>query len=91
MVLVSYKPIVLGSLLVMVMHFLHAGQEHEALPSMDKHLTPLDFITALFDEVDAPRRPIPPPPHAHLWLREVGPLGWLPARKGGGPGRSTAG
>src|SRR6266568_456296 len=75
MVLVSSKPIVLVGLIVMVMHFLHAGQEHETLPYMEKHMTTLDFITALFYEVDEQLGAIPKHPEAHLWPSEVVTLG----------------
>jgi hypothetical protein len=44
----------------------------------------LDFIPALFYEVDEPRRAIPTPPHARLWPSAVVPLGLLQALKGGG-------
>ncbi len=54
MVLVSSKPIVLVGLIVMVMHFLHAGQEHETLPCMEKHMTTLDWPNLRFK---------PPPAH----------------------------
>jgi hypothetical protein len=40
-VLVSSKPIVLVGLIVMVMHFLHAGQEHDTLPCMEEPMTTL--------------------------------------------------
>ena len=50
MVLVSSKPIVFVSCLAMVMHFLQAGQERETLPCMEKYMTTVDFITALFSE-----------------------------------------
>src|SRR5712691_8357423 len=84
MVLVSSKPIVLVGLIVMVIHFLHAGQEHETLLYMEKHMTTLDFITALFYEVDEQMRTIPKHPHAHLWPSEVVTLGLLQALKGVG-------
>src|SRR5438552_3360214 len=84
MVLVSSKPIVLVGLIVMVMHFLHAGQEHETLPYMEKHMTTLDFITALFYEVDEQMGAIPKHPEAHLWPSEVVTLGLLHALKGVG-------
>jgi hypothetical protein len=44
----------------------------------------LDFITALFYEVDEQLRAIPKPPEAHLWPSEVGTLGLLHALKGVG-------
>jgi hypothetical protein len=47
-------------------------------------MTTVDLITALFYEVDEQMGAIPKPPEAHLWPREVGPLGLLHALKGGG-------
>jgi hypothetical protein len=44
----------------------------------------VDFITALFYEVDEQMRTIPTHPEAHLWPSEVGTLGLLHALKGGG-------
>jgi len=44
MVLVSYKPIVLVGLIVMVRHFLHAGQERETLLCMEDPMATVDFI-----------------------------------------------
>ncbi len=52
MVLVSYKPIGLIDCIAIVMHLRHAGQECETLPCMEEPMTTLDFITALFYEVD---------------------------------------
>jgi len=46
--------------------------------------TTIDFITALFSEVDEPMGAIPRPPEARLWPSEVVTLGLLPARKGVG-------
>jgi hypothetical protein len=46
--------------------------------------TTLEFITALFYEVDEPLRTIPKHPEAHLWPSAVVTLGLLHARKGGG-------
>ncbi len=46
--------------------------------------TTIDFITALFYEVDEPMGAIPRPPEARLWPSEVVTLGLLPARKGVG-------
>src|SRR5437016_7526760 len=46
-------------------------------------MTTVDFITALFDEVDEQMRAIPKHPEAHLWSSEVGTLGLLHALKGG--------
>src|SRR2546428_10391065 len=94
MVLVSYKPInpiVLASLIVIVMHFLHAGRKRATLPGTEESMTTtIDFITALFYEVDEQMGAIPKHPEAHLWpsevvtlglvelSRRVTPLGWSP-------------
>ncbi|SRR6266571_370666 len=75
MVLVSYKPIVLVDCLAMVMHFLHTGQKRETLPCMEEPMTTLDFITALFYEVDEQMHTIPKHPEARLWPSEVVTLG----------------
>jgi hypothetical protein len=84
MVLVFYKPIGLINCIATVMHLLHAGQEHETLPRMEEHMTTLDFITALFYEVDEQMRTMPKHPEAHLWPSEVVTLGLLHALKGVG-------
>jgi hypothetical protein len=47
-------------------------------------MTTVDFITALFSEVDEPMGAIPKHPEAHLWPSEVVTLGLLHALKGGG-------
>ena len=47
-------------------------------------MTTVDCITTLFDEVDEQLHAIPTHPEAHLWPSEVGTLGLLHARKGGG-------
>jgi len=47
-------------------------------------MTTLEFITALFYEVDEQLRTIPKPPEAHLWPREVVTLGLVHARTGVG-------
>src|SRR5438034_616559 len=44
----------------------------------------VEFITALFSEVDEQLRTIPKHPEAHLWPSEVVTLGLLHARKVGG-------
>src|SRR5207247_8458814 len=84
MVLVSYKLVGLVGLLVMVMHFLQAGRKRETLPGMEEHMTTIDFITALFCQVDDPLAGIPKHPHATLWPSEIVILGLLHALKGGG-------
>ena len=47
-------------------------------------MTTIDFITALFYEVDEQMRAIPKHPEARLWPSEVVTLGLLHARKSGG-------
>src|SRR6267142_6375685 len=88
MVLVSYKPIntiVLAGLIVMVIHFLHAGRTCATLPGTEESMTTtIDFITAFFCQVDDHLPAIPKHPEAHLWPSEVGTLGLLHALKGVG-------
>ena len=66
MVLVSYKPIVLVGCIAMVMHILHAGTKHKTLPCTEEYMTTMDFITALFCQVDDQMASIPKLPHATL-------------------------
>ena len=47
-------------------------------------MTTVDFITALFYEVDEQLSAIPKHPEAHLWPSEVVTLGLLHALKGVG-------
>src|SRR5712691_2504603 len=87
MVLVSYKPtntIVLAGLIVMVMNFLQAGSKRATLPGTEESMITLDFITALFCQVDDHLPGIPTHPHATLWPSEIVTLGMLHALKGGG-------
>src|SRR5215813_12628128 len=88
MVLVSYKPInimVLVGLIVMVRHFLHAGSKYATLPGTEESMTTtIDFITALFYEVDEQLGALPKHPEAYLWPSEVVTLGLLHALKGVG-------
>jgi hypothetical protein len=91
MVLVSYKLIILVGRIAMVMHFLQAGQEHKTLPCTEEPMTTLDFITALFCQVDDHLPGIPKHPHANLWPSEIVTLGLLHALKGGGNRASIAG
>ena len=83
MVLVSDKPtnaIVLTGLLAMAMHFLQAGRKHATLPGTEESMsTTMDFITALFCQVDDHLSAIPKHPEAHLWPSEVVTLGLLHA------------
>src|SRR5436853_1742796 len=94
MVLVSDKPInpiVLAGLIVMAMHFLQAGRKRATLPGAEESMsTTIDFITALFCQVDDHLSGLPKHPEAHLWpsevvtlglvelSRRVTPLGWSP-------------
>src|SRR6266403_1303708 len=87
MVLVSYKPIntiVLAGLIVMVIHFLQAARKRATLPGTEDSMATLDFITALFCQVDDHLPAIPKHPEAHLWPSAVVTLGLLHALKGGG-------
>src|SRR5437762_8285896 len=88
MVLVFYKPvntIVLASLIVMVTHFLHAGSKCATLPGTEESMTTtIEFITALFCQVDEQIGAIPKHPEALLWPSEVVTLGLLHALKGVG-------
>src|SRR5262244_3583330 len=87
MVLVSDKPmnsIDLTGLIVMVTYFLQTGRKRHTLPGMEEPMITLDFITALFYEVDEQLRTIPKHPEANLWPSEVVTLGLLHALKGVG-------
>src|SRR5215831_4584436 len=88
MVLVSYRPIhtmVLVGLIVMVAHFLQAGSKCATRRGTEESMTTtIEFITALFYEVDEQLGAIPKHPAAHLWPSEVVTLGLLHARKGVG-------
>src|SRR5947209_14504160 len=88
MVLAPYKlinVIVLAGPIVMSMHFLHAGSKCATLPGTEESMTTtIEFITALFCQVDEQLRAIPKHPEAHLWPSEVVTLGLLHALKGVG-------
>src|SRR5207249_7333227 len=88
MVLVAYKPIniiVLVGLIVMVMHFLHAGRKCTTLPGTEESMTTtIECITALFCQVDDHLAGLPTHPEARLWPSEVVTLGLLHALKGVG-------
>src|SRR4029434_2737373 len=89
MVLVACKPmslIVLVGLIVMAIRFLHTGRKRTTLPGAEESMTTsIEFITALFYEVDEQLRAIPKhPEEAHLWPSEVVTLGLLHALKGVG-------
>src|SRR6266498_2342926 len=55
-----------------------------SFPEEESRMTTVEFITALFYEVDEQLRAIPKHPEAHLWPSEVVTLGLLHALKGGG-------
>src|ERR671934_577378 len=88
MVLVSYRPInmiVLVGLIVMVTHFLQAGRKRATLPGTEESMTTtIEFITALFCQVDDQLAGLPKHPEARLWPSEVVTLGLLHALKGVG-------
>src|SRR5215510_3063387 len=88
MVLVACKPmnpIVLAGLLVMAIHYLQAGRKRATLPGAEESMsTTIEFITALFCQVDNHLSGLPRHPEAHLWPSEVVTLGLLHALKGGG-------
>src|SRR5712691_10428620 len=66
-----------------VRHLLHGGL-CDILPLRgESRMTTVDFITALFYEIDEQLRAIPTHPQAHLWPSEVVTLGLLHALKGG--------
>jgi hypothetical protein len=67
------------------MHFLQAGRKRATLPGTEEFMTTtIEFITALFCQVDDQLAGFPKHPAAHLWPSEVVTLGLLHARKGGG-------
>ena len=69
----------------MVMHFLHTGRKRATLPGTEESMTTtIEFITALFCQVDDQLAGLPKHPEAHLWPSEVGTLGLLHALKGVG-------
>src|SRR5499433_3043845 len=88
MVLVAYKPmnpIVLIGLIVMAIHFLQAGRKCATLPGAEESMTTtIEFITALFCQVDDHLAGLPKHPEARLWPSEVVTLGLLHALKGAG-------
>src|SRR6516164_1913420 len=88
MVLVAYKPmpsIVLVGPIVTAIYFLHAGRKRATLPGAEESMTTtIEFITALFCQVDDHLAGLPTHPEAHLWPSEVLTLGLLHALKGVG-------
>src|SRR5215831_15411803 len=55
-----------------------------SFPCEESRMTTVEFITALFYEVDEQLHALPKHPEAHLWPSEVVTLGLLHALKGGG-------
>src|SRR6266851_3598913 len=67
------------------MHFLQAGRKRATLPGTEESMTTtIEFITALFCQVDDQLAGLPKHPHANLWPSEIVTLGLLHALKGGG-------
>ena len=67
-----------------IMEFLQPAQERATLAEMEGPMTTVDFITALFCQVDDHLPDIPKHPYANLWPSEVVTLGLLQALKGVG-------
>src|SRR5215471_13884170 len=88
MVLVACKPmnlIALVHLIAMAIHFLQAGRKRATLPGAEASMTTtIEFITALFCQVDDQLAGLSKHPEARLWPSEVVTLGLLHALKGGG-------
>jgi len=87
MVLVACKlmnPIVLVGLIVIAIHFLQAGRKRATLLGAEESMTTIEFITALFCQVDDQLAGLPKHPEARLWPSEVVTLGLLHALKGVG-------
>src|SRR5215813_2324640 len=71
--------------IAIVMHFLQAGRKRDTLPGAEESMpTTIEFITALFCQVDDQLAGLPKHPEAHLWPSEVVTLGLLHALKGVG-------
>ena len=75
MVLGYYKPMGLVGCIAVVMHILQAGRERKTPRGMEEHMTTVDFIIALFCQVDDHMHDLPKHPHATLWPSEVVTLG----------------
>ena len=75
MMLVFYKPIMLVGRIAVAMHLLQAGRERETLPETEEPMTTVEFITALFCQVDDQMPGLAKHPHASLWPSEVVTLG----------------
>src|SRR5215831_6685734 len=71
--------------IAIVIHFLQAGRKRATLPGTEESMTTtIEFITALFCQVDDQLAGLPKHPEARLWPSEVVTLGLLHALKGGG-------
>src|SRR5437870_11090928 len=71
--------------IAIVMHFLQAGRKRATLPGTEESMTTtIEFITALFCQVDDHLAGLPKHPDARLWPSEVVTLGLLHALKGVG-------
>src|SRR5215813_3185762 len=67
------------------MRFLQAGRKRATLPGAEEFMTTtIEFITALFCQVDDQLSGFPKHPEARLWPSEVVTLGLMHALKGGG-------
>jgi hypothetical protein len=76
----------------MVIHFLQAVRKRATLLGAEESMTTtIEFITALFCQVDDQLAGLPKHPEARLWPSEVVTLGLLHALKGGGNRPSIAG
>src|SRR5437870_13050379 len=70
--------------LAVVIRLFHAGSVTSFPGEESRMTTTVEFITALFYEVDEHLRAMPKHPEAHLWPSEVVTLGLLHALKCGG-------
>ena len=60
----------------MAIHYLQAGRKRATLPGAQESMTTtIEFITALFCQVDDQLAGLPTHPEAHLWPSEVVTLG----------------
>src|SRR5215510_12769313 len=78
------NPIVLVGLIIMAIHFLHAGRKRATLPGAEESMTTIECITAFCCQGDDQLAGLPTHPEARLWPSEVVTLGLLPARTGVG-------
>ena len=71
--------------IALVIRFLQAGRKRATLQGTEESMTTtIEFITALFCQVDDQLAGLPKHPEAHLWPSEVVTLGLLHALKGVG-------